>query len=608
MILKSFRVKNFKCFRDSGEIQLERGFNVFVGQNNSGKTALLEALETRNLDRPHKSNALPITEPLNPICELAATFEVSGSEIRSHLLGNIGAIFLCMPAGVTVTNQEEGLQFLESVLANENICVSGEYIGPNQGWRSTTRSIVQVEIPVGNAPLCGFTATSDKRGFQLSSLNQNGAENAMDLVAAMYYASFFKFNAQRTSSGKWPFAANSFLSSDAANLPRAMLEIYKTPELLEELITKLNSVFSSIKWLVAAPSEDGGSEVKISVSAYEKANVRPDLLVPLSECGTGVGQVLAILFAAINFQQSKIILIDEPNSFLHPSAAKRLIEIFREYDHHQYILTTHSAEIIVAAKPSTLHHTKWTGTESIVENLSGGEVRKTQLALADIGVQISDLFGANEILWVEGQTEQMCFPKLIESAHGSDFRNTKVLALRSTSEVDHNRPSAKLVREIYETLSQSNALVPRAVGFRLDRESRTDEQINELESETARQIRFLRRKNYECYLIHPKALATVLAEVNFDEEVDLSQSAVENGICHFGGNKELRATRYWKDDIHDPVWLKHVDGAKLLQMLFKNLTNSQLEYKKTTHSVGLTEWLIANDPAHIQELFDFVTW
>jgi AAA domain, putative AbiEii toxin, Type IV TA system len=387
-----------------------------------------------------------------------------------------------------------------------------------------------------------------------------------------------------------------------------LFDLYKTPILFERLISHMNSIFPSIKWINVEGSDQSPNEIRVSVTAYDKELSRPDLLVPLSECGTGVGQVLAIILAALSFQTPKIVLIDEPNSFLHPSAAKRLIEILRQYDHHQYILTTHSAEIIVAAKPSTLHHTKWTGTESIVENLSGGEVRKTQLALADIGVQISDVFGANEILWVEGQTEQMCFPKLIESAHGSNFRNAKVLALRSTSEVDHNRPSAKLVREIYETLSQSNALVPRAVGFRLDRESRTDEQINELESETARQIRFLRRKNYECYLIHPFALAHVLAEANFDEAVDLSKGAVDIGIRQLGSNKELRAGRYWKNDINDPVWLKHVDGAKLLQMLFKNLTNSQLEYKKTTHSVGLTEWLIANDPAHIQELFDFVKW
>ena len=386
-----------------------------------------------------------------------------------------------------------------------------------------------------------------------------------------------------------------------------MLELSKSPMLSKKLNEYIGSIFPSIKWVAAAP-DDGPPNAKISVSAYDENANRPDLLVPLSECGTGVGQVLAILFAAITFQQSKIFLIDEPNSFLHPSAARRLIEILRVYDHHQYILTTHSAEIIAAAEPSTLHHTRWTGTESVVENLSGGEVRKTQLALADIGVQISDIFGANEILWVEGQTEQMCFPKLIDATPGSNFKNAKVLALRSTSDVDHNRPSAKLVREIYDTLSASNALVPRAVGFRLDREGRHDEMMVSLEIETARQIRFLPRRNYECYLIHPAALAHLFSDVEFGEEVNLSQNRIEQSVQALGGNKELCAVRYWKDDFSDPVWLKHVDGARLLQMLFKELTNSQLEYKKTSHSVALTEWLIVNDPSHVQELIDFVSW
>ena len=39
MRIKSFRVRNYKSFEDSGVHGLFTGFNVIVGQNNSGKTA-----------------------------------------------------------------------------------------------------------------------------------------------------------------------------------------------------------------------------------------------------------------------------------------------------------------------------------------------------------------------------------------------------------------------------------------------------------------------------------------------------------------------------------------------------------------------------------------
>jgi AAA15 family ATPase/GTPase len=53
--LESFRVVNYKSFADSGEIRLEPGFNVIVGRNNVGKTALAEALGLGFANNPHRS-------------------------------------------------------------------------------------------------------------------------------------------------------------------------------------------------------------------------------------------------------------------------------------------------------------------------------------------------------------------------------------------------------------------------------------------------------------------------------------------------------------------------------------------------------------------------
>ena len=55
MRISSFRLKNYKSFVDSEEIEFSEGFNVIVGPNNAGKTTLLEALSLSFVGKPHKS-------------------------------------------------------------------------------------------------------------------------------------------------------------------------------------------------------------------------------------------------------------------------------------------------------------------------------------------------------------------------------------------------------------------------------------------------------------------------------------------------------------------------------------------------------------------------
>jgi predicted ATP-dependent endonuclease of OLD family len=48
MILKSYRVTDFKSITDSGEIRVDDKITALVGKNESGKTACLEALYRLN--------------------------------------------------------------------------------------------------------------------------------------------------------------------------------------------------------------------------------------------------------------------------------------------------------------------------------------------------------------------------------------------------------------------------------------------------------------------------------------------------------------------------------------------------------------------------------
>ena len=55
MHISKIRVQNYKAFYDSGWIDFQAGINIVSGQNNSGKTALLEALNMNFQNIPHRS-------------------------------------------------------------------------------------------------------------------------------------------------------------------------------------------------------------------------------------------------------------------------------------------------------------------------------------------------------------------------------------------------------------------------------------------------------------------------------------------------------------------------------------------------------------------------
>ena len=47
MKLKSFRIKHYKSIQDTGDVLLDKGrIAVFAGQNESGKSSVLEALNS----------------------------------------------------------------------------------------------------------------------------------------------------------------------------------------------------------------------------------------------------------------------------------------------------------------------------------------------------------------------------------------------------------------------------------------------------------------------------------------------------------------------------------------------------------------------------------
>ncbi len=96
MKIHSFKIENYKSFRETQWIELASGFNIVVAPNNVGKTALLEILSTRYEPKPHRSILFPPTQPLDGNSVLCVEFGLSGQELKNIALGS-GTFYLPFP-------------------------------------------------------------------------------------------------------------------------------------------------------------------------------------------------------------------------------------------------------------------------------------------------------------------------------------------------------------------------------------------------------------------------------------------------------------------------------------------------------------------------------
>lgn len=88
MYISKFEVRNYKSYRAPGALELKPGFNIITGQNNAGKTSLLESLSCRFSYRPHRSEITVPTPGAEPVGStlVRATFVISRDELTSQFV------------------------------------------------------------------------------------------------------------------------------------------------------------------------------------------------------------------------------------------------------------------------------------------------------------------------------------------------------------------------------------------------------------------------------------------------------------------------------------------------------------------------------------------
>jgi predicted ATPase len=588
MWIKAFRLQNFSSFHDTGEITLARGFNIFAGQNNSGKSAMLRALSLDVAGNPHRSPDAYRDSDL-PKSRLEIDIAIQATELVRRL--NVAGKKAFFPVAERTPGETRKLNNL--LLSDEDIVLR---FVKNPGHAVANREKSSIRGFEGNPNTSGVLVEySDNR---LEIKNQISTENLFEVFSEDGDAPIFYFSPERLNIGRQQFSTENKLNANASNLPAVLAYLQGSRgDIFRKIERHLVELMSGVAKISVTPAE--GNNFEILVWPQEDTS-RSELSFSLASSGTGVGQLLAILTAVVSVDQA-VVIIDEINTFLHPTASKGLISLLRsEYPQHQYIISTHSSDVLSSAVSDRVFLIKRDGYASEVQNVDLGNFRTSREVAGHLGFSMMDVFGHDRLIWVEGQTEELCIPFLLRHS-GIDTEGIGFVAVASTAEFSNRGASTKSVIDLYDKVAKASAPLLKGMAFGLDRERLSDEAVQKLER-SKRKLKFLPRRALENFLIDPKGIAGVL---NSNLEEAFTAEMVADWLRENGGNAEFGAASKWNGSIETHSWLVKVDAPRLLEGMFRDLSAHRLEFRKTTHSVEILKNILAEDKEGLQDLVGF---
>lgn len=397
MIVSKLELYNFRQFKSEVDLPglsicFHKGLNALVGENDSGKTAIIDALKLVLLTQSN--------EYVHPM-EEDFYIDDNGNTVNEFRIKCIMENF----------SQNEAKNFIEYLSFNRN----GEVIDYSmhlyyRAWKEKNR--IYSELRVG----------SIEDGITLDG-------KAKELLKTVYLKPL-RDAEREMSSGR-----NSRL---AQILSGHSLFVNKEEHKLKDILSKANKdienyfteaegkiILDTIRDNLSAFNvAHTSSEAQLKIADIQLKKILESLSLKVSEVNPGLGELNLLFIAAelllLNSDISgglRLALIEELEAHLHPQAQLRLIDYLqKEYDRTgtQIIISTHST--ILASKVNLKN-------VILIKNKTGYDMsyENTKLEKGDylflqrfLDATKANLFFARGILMVEGDAENLLLPVLAD--------------------------------------------------------------------------------------------------------------------------------------------------------------------------------------------------
>lgn len=399
--LESLRIKNYKHIGDSyiGFDKLEN-LNILVGQNNIGKSTLLQSIEM--LISEDETNRELSTDTMLEFGFCPTETEIKNVFREDTSGGEIG-----------INHFTFGAKYINEYISFEYQPIKA--IGKEQITLSNIPGIPQTQI------------TSYKRIDNFNYLANNYLNNNIRRLKLI------KLSADRNLVPEIQ-NSNRTVSEDgtgATNLLRQYLNVANLPnEVVEnDILNALNQIMkpeTHFERIMCQEIEttDGPN------SKWEVQLVNENGKIPISNSGSGLKTILLVLIKLFletrettnyNFEPlltNTVFIFEELENNLHPAIQRNLFEFLYQWakeNNSQIFLTTHSTvpiNMFSGRDNVTLTHIKKENNQIITN--SALSFIENEYILMSLGVRASDILQSNAVIWVEGPSDRIYINKWIE--------------------------------------------------------------------------------------------------------------------------------------------------------------------------------------------------
>lgn len=367
-MLTHLKLENFKIWRSTGPIQLAP-ITLLLGTNSSGKSSLIQSLllirqtvkgDDPNLDlnlgNPDADDSVTLGQFRDLLCRHGAASESTSAT-------QVGIEFRWSEDGKAENST------LFSARYNKGPAGSAELaflrLGKDgQGFSVQRRKpgIYRLSLATQAKPLGQSADFRPERSFAFSAatLNKLGAQAELikpigpallDELGRIIYLGPVRRLAQRDYV--WAGHMPAHIGDDGAKAVDALIAsgVARRSALKRKqaLPTEAHLFEQTIRWLKAMNLADGLDIRALGSSArYELMIENDGQASNLKDVGVGVSQVIPVIVAALFAQPGHIVIVEEPESHLHPLAQSQLAELFSEVSKErnvQFIIETHSEHL-----------------------------------------------------------------------------------------------------------------------------------------------------------------------------------------------------------------------------------------------------------------------
>ena len=371
-LLEELRLQNFRCFEDH-TVPL-RSTSVIVGENNSGKSTIIDALHLISIIS-QRYRSLAFRDPPN----------WSDQPKRFK--------------GVRPSLKDTGLSFGETVFHR--------YQGPPATITARFATGHALTIEIGREAEV-FAVVADQHG----PITSKGEAYDVNLPTVSILPEVGPLRREE-----------KIIERDRV---RMLLSSVLAPSHFRNQLNLLSGNYQSFKQLV----ESTWPEVRLNefrgrgkpLGTVLELEIRNrDFAAEVADMGNGLQIWLQIMWFLARTENASIVVLDEPDVYLHPNLQRRLIRLLvRRYP--QTVLATHSTEILAEVDPEDVMvvnyrrpASRFTATQpqvqQVVERLGSG-----------LNIQLARLHSSKRFLLTEGDEIKLlkhCYDRLFPEAQDS---------------------------------------------------------------------------------------------------------------------------------------------------------------------------------------------